>query len=458
MEKVLVIGAARSGVAVAQLLVAHGFRVVLTDTRAPEQIIKTFPMIESALSELSSDKIETVFGSQIDAACIDSIDRIVISPGVPLTIPIVEAAFKKGIPVQSEVELAFSLTDTPFVAITGTNGKTTTTTLTGEIFNCAGRKTYTVGNIGDPISNYVDEAESDDVFVTEISSFQLQTCYDFKPKAAAILNLSPDHLDRHKTLENYYQTKAKIFKNQTADDYLVLNAEDPDVCRISENAAAEKIWFSYSGEVSRGAFVENNNIIIRDDEDKFVCTVDELGIKGPHNVKNALAAVCLTYFMKVPVPIICEALTNFKGVEHRQERFATIKGVEYINDSKGTNTDAAITALKAMTRPVILIAGGYDKKENYDAFILEAKKCVKKMILIGATANDIERSAHALAFCDTLRADDFDQAVKMACDLAVTGDTVLLSPACASWDMFDNYEIRGKLFKELVDQYGRQKE
>lgn len=464
-EKVLVIGAARSGVAVTSTLLKHGYDVILTDSKPLKEILKAFPMIESALEALPEDRVEKLFGIQIDPSRVDEVGFVVISPGVPLTIPIVKAAYEKQIPLRSEVELAYLLTQTPFVAITGTNGKTTTTTLVGELYRHLGKKTYVVGNIGDPISNYVDEAQPNDVFVAEISSFQLQSCSQFHPVAGALLNLSPDHLDRHKDLEDYYQTKADLFKNFTSGDVMVLNADDPEVCRVTEKAKGRKIWFSSKKEVDRGIFVKDVAIVIRDQEDFLVCTIDELGIKGPHNVMNAMAAVGLVYFAQdndlltgeEKVQKIRETLVSFKGVAHRQERFAVINGVTYINDSKGTNTDAAITALKAMTTPVILIAGGYDKHENYTAFITEAKKCVKKMILIGATAGDIAKCADQVGFSDYVFSDDFEDAVKNAVRSAEKGDTVLLSPACASWGMFNNFEERGDLFKSLVLSIGEEK-
>ncbi|SDZ99677.1 UDP-N-acetylmuramoylalanine--D-glutamate ligase [Eubacterium aggregans] len=455
-EKVLVIGAARSGAAVTQALLARGYDVILTDTRDTAAIIKEFPQVEDALAAFPADRVEKMLGEQIDAKGISSINMIVVSPGVPLTIPIIKAAFEKDVPVISEVELAYRLSEAPFIAITGTNGKTTTTTLTGEIFKASGRGTYTVGNIGDPISNYVNDAHAEDVFITEISSFQLQTCLTFKPVGAAILNLSPDHLDRHKTLENYYEAKARVFMNQDGADFIVLNADDADVCRIGAMAKSRKIYFSAEKPVDTGVFLENGKVILRDGGDTLVCAVEDIGIKGPHNVMNALAATALAYFGGVSLPVIQRVLKTFSGVEHRQERFATIGGVEYINDSKGTNTNASITALEAMTKPTILLAGGYDKNEDYTEFIESVKKKVKALILLGATADAIEACARKNGFEAIYRVENYDEAVQKACGLAASGDVVLLSPACASWGMFDNYEDRGRLFKTLAVKYGSQ--
>lgn len=454
-EKILVIGAARSGVAVSKLLMDNGKAVVLTDNRPEDVVLAEFPQVRETLAELEEKGIETVFGRQIDTGVINEIDRVVTSPGVPLTIPIIAEAYRCGVPVIGEAELAYCMTKAPFVAITGTNGKTTTTTLTGEIFKNSGRKTYTVGNIGDPISNYVMEAAPEDVFVTEISAFQLETINKFRPAASAILNLSPDHMDRYGTMENYIAAKARIFENQRGEDFLVLNADDEQVCELGRQAQCRKYYFSLDKKVAQGAYAMDGGIFINDNESVIpICRIEEMGIKGPHNVQNALAATVLAYFMGVDVVSIAETLKSFGGVEHRQEFVANIGGVDYINDSKGTNTNAAIVALNAMTKPVILIAGGYDKKEDYNEFIEVVRKKVKRMVLVGATASQIEETAESQGYYNTVRVGDYDEAVKVASECAAPGDVVLLSPACASWDMFDNFEIRGQVFKDLVKRIG----
>lgn len=454
-EKILVIGAARSGVAVSKLLMDCGKAVILTDNRPEDVVLAEFPQVRETLAELEEKGIETVFGRQIDTKVINEIDRVVTSPGVPLTIPIIAEAYRCGVPVIGEAELAYCVTKAPFVAITGTNGKTTTTTLAGEIFKNSGRKTYTVGNIGDPISNYVMEAAPEDVFVTEISAFQLETINKFRPVASAILNLSPDHMDRYGTMENYIAAKARIFENQRGEDFLVLNADDEQVCELGRQAQCRKYYFSLDKKVAQGAYAMDGGIFINDNESVIpICRIEEMGIKGPHNVQNALAATVLAYFMGVDVVSIAETLKSFGGVEHRQEFVATIDGVDYINDSKGTNTNAAIVALNAMTKPVILIAGGYDKKEDYSEFIEVVRKKVKRMVLVGATASQIEETAESQGYYSTVRVGDYDEAVKVASECAAPGDVVLLSPACASWDMFDNFEIRGQVFKDLVKRIG----
>jgi UDP-N-acetylmuramoylalanine--D-glutamate ligase len=349
------------------------------------------------------------------------------------------------------VELAYRLTDTPFLAITGTNGKTTTTTLLGEIFKASGKKTYVVGNIGDPISNYVLSATKDDVFVTEISSFQLETIKAFRPAAAAILNITPDHLDRHLTMANYIAAKARVFENQRADDLLVLNADDDLVRQLGDQAKAKKVWFSYSSMDEIGVYCQNGIIYINDENGSHqVMKEKELGIIGPHNTMNAMAALAIAYFKGVDLATVVAVLKAFKGVSHRLEYVGQYAGVTYINDSKGTNTSATITAINAFDGPIILLAGGYDKKEDYQELMMLIKKRVKKLIVLGATADHLIQAADAVGFKQYQKVSDYHEAVAVAKACSESGDTVLLSPACASWDMFENFEIRGETFKQLV--------
>ncbi|MBC3886944.1 UDP-N-acetylmuramoyl-L-alanine--D-glutamate ligase [Acetobacterium paludosum] len=444
----LVIGAARSGVAVTELLLDQEESVVLTDTRTSGIILKEFPQI---LDYEKRPFFESIFGMQPSLDILNIIDEVVVSPGVPLIIPIIKAAYEQGIPVIGEVEAAYRLTKTPFIAITGTNGKTTTTTLLGEIFKASGRGTYVVGNIGDPITKYIESSKEADVFVTEISSFQLETIQTFHPKAAAILNLTPDHLDRHLTMENYVKAKGRIFENQTEEDLLVLNADDDLVCRLGEQAISKKAYFSYLKPLDYGAWCQDGKLYVNNGEEiVFVCREDELGIIGPHNTMNALAALTLAYFSGVTIDVIVNVLKSFEGVEHRLEWVGCFSGVTYINDSKGTNTNATITALNAVETPIILLAGGYDKKEDYSDLMELVAKRVKRLIVLGVTANDLIKAAHQKGFTNIIKVENYEEAVAVAKAEAVVGDTVLLSPACASWDMFDNYEIRGKIFKELV--------
>ncbi|WP_414150514.1 UDP-N-acetylmuramoyl-L-alanine--D-glutamate ligase [Acetobacterium carbinolicum] len=450
IKRTLVVGAARSGVAVTELLLSHGEAVLLTDTRSSGIVLKEFPQI---LDFEKNPEFESIFGVQPSLEILTVIDEVVISPGVPLSIPIIQAAYAQGIPVTGEVEAAYRLTQTPFIAITGTNGKTTTTTLLGEIFKASGRGTYVVGNIGDPITNYVDSATADEVFITEISSFQLETIHTFRPQAAAILNLTPDHLDRHLSMENYVHAKGRIFENQRAEDLLVLNGDDPLVGELGEKAISRKALFSYKKTVDYGAWCLAGEIYINNGQESIlVCREDELGIIGPHNTMNALAALTLAYFSGVELEVIVRVLKTFAGVEHRLELVGCFDGVTYINDSKGTNTNATITAVNAVTEPIILLAGGYDKKEDYSELMALVAKRVKQLIVLGVTADDLIKAATAKGFTTITKVDTYEEAVAHAKAVAVSGDTVLLSPACASWDMFDNYEIRGRVFKRLVTE------
>ncbi|WKY47267.1 UDP-N-acetylmuramoyl-L-alanine--D-glutamate ligase [Eubacteriaceae bacterium ES3] len=447
-KKILIIGAARSGVAVAKLLLERNEAVILGDTRTEAAVVEAFPQINTFRE---NPLFESIFGGQPDIKVLESVKEIIISPGVPLTIPVIKEARAKNIVVTGEVELAHRLTETPFLAITGTNGKTTTTTLLGEIFKATDKKTFVVGNIGDPISNYILAAAKGDVFVTEISSFQLETINDFRPAAAAILNITPDHLDRHLTMENYIKAKGRIFENQTSDNLLVLNADDELVKKLGEQAVSKKIWFSYKKMQEPGVFCEQGLIYINDETGtREVMKEKELGIIGPHNTMNAMAALAMAYFQGVDLDIIVAVLKRFKGVSHRLEFVAEYDGVTYINDSKGTNTSATITAINAFDGPIILLAGGYDKKEDYSELMELIKKRVKKLLVLGATADDLIHSADNAEYEQVQKVADYSEAVATAKALSEPGDTVLLSPACASWDMFENFEIRGETFKQLV--------
>ncbi|MGE4508436.1 MAG: UDP-N-acetylmuramoyl-L-alanine--D-glutamate ligase [Eubacteriaceae bacterium] len=447
-NKYLIIGAARSGVAVAKLLLERGETVILSDSREESTILKAFPQIKKFADHPG---FESIFGGQPQLSVLETVKEIIISPGVPLTIPIIEAARAQNIVVTGEVELAYRLTDTPFLAITGTNGKTTTTTLLGEIFKASGKETYVVGNIGDPISNYVQSATKDDVFVTEISSFQLETIKDFRPAAAAILNITPDHLDRHLTMANYIAAKARVFENQRAADLLVLNADDDLVRQLGDQAKAKKVWFSYGKLDEIGVYCQDGIIYINDENGtQQVMKEKDLGIIGPHNTMNAMAALSIAYFKGVDLATVVAVLKAFKGVSHRLEYVGQYEGVTYINDSKGTNTSATITAINAFEGPIILLAGGYDKKEDYQELMMLIKKRVKKMIVLGATADHLIQVADAVAFKQYQKVNDYHEAVAEAKACSESGDTVLLSPACASWDMFENFEIRGDTFKQLV--------
>ncbi len=448
--KTLIIGAARSGLAVTKLLLDQNEELILTDPRSEEELFKTLPQLKEYQE---NPFFQSIFGQQPDLKILDQVKECIVSPGVPLTISILKEAYARKIPVTGEVELAYRLTKTPFLAITGTNGKTTTTSLLGQIFKASGRKTFVVGNIGDPISNYVKEARKEDVFVTEISSFQLETIVEFAPRTAVILNLTPDHLDRHITMENYIRAKGRIFENQTSDDYLIINADDQLVCQLAKKARSKVVMFSYSKAVDFGAYCLDGTIFIADHQVSLeVCREEDLGIIGSHNTQNAMAAILVAYLNGVAIETIVNVLKTFKGVAHRLEFVGTYQGIDYINDSKGTNTDATITALSAMKKPVILLAGGYDKKEDYKKLMALVKEKVKTLIVLGDTADHLLKAAHQEDFLNVIKVEDYQTAVAAAKKEAKAGDVVLLSPACASWDMFESYEIRGDLFKNLVKE------
>lgn len=447
-KKVLVIGLAVSGIPTVRVLNKLGAKVRVNDRKRAEEL-------QEAISQLEDIPVEYILGGH-PAELAEWPDFAVISPGVPMDIPLVQQIRDRGKEVISEVELAYRLTRTPVVAITGTNGKTTTTALTGEIFGKWKDRTYVVGNIGTPMISVVLEAKPEDVLVAEISSFQLEGIKYFRPKAAAILNITPDHLNRHKTFENYVNAKARIFENQTGEDCIILNGDDRNTSELVRKCASRVIFFSRMKVLDTGAFVEDDYIIIKNgNEKKRVCPARSLKIPGEHNLENALAAAALAWSMGVPVHIIREGLISFEGVEHRLEYVATINGVRYVNDSKGTNPDASIKAIKAIESPIILIAGGMDKGSSFDEFVDSFGGKVKGVVLLGETAEKIKQTCQNRGFNNIYIVKDMEEAVNVAAEIAGEGDCVLLSPACASWDMYKNFEERGRIFKEAVLSLGR---
>ncbi len=448
MKKVLIIGAARSGLSAARLLNRKGYKVLLTDTKSKESLDA---YERKALKKLEEAGVVTCFGQQITYEAVAPLTWVLKSPGVPLTIPVVADCIERGVPVLSDIELLTAMTDAEVVAVTGTNGKTTTVLLTGEIFKNSGKKTYVVGNVGTPISNYIEDAHPEDVFVCETSSYQLECIDQFKPHMCVLLNLSPDHLERHGTMANYVAAKARIFENQTAEDFAVLNADDPRVMGLQPKVKSRVLYISQQQAVSDGAYLKNDTLYIADKggATPLVC-LEKMKIRGPHNVENALAAICMTYFTGVDKQTIADTLKIFKGAPHRQETVATVNGVTYINDSKATNTQAAIVALNAMHQPVVLIAGGYDKGEDYTDFVTALKSRAKGLILLGETAAAIKKAALKQGYTSIYSVKSLEEAVTLGARLAQPDDVVLLSPACASWGMFRDFEQRGDLFKKLV--------
>jgi UDP-N-acetylmuramoylalanine--D-glutamate ligase len=442
-KKVLVIGAAVTGIPTVAQLCKMGAAVTLNDKKSTEEII-------TMLKETGIDHIR-IIGGEHPVELAEECDLVIVSPGVPLEIPLIKRARELGKEVIGEIELAYRLTSTPIAAITGTNGKTTTTALLGDIMKESGRRTFVTGNIGHAMISEVEGSKTEDIFVLEASSFQLESTVDFRPKVSAILNITPDHLDRHKTFRNYIDAKCKVFRNQKPGDFAILNKDDEETYKTADRVLCKTLFFSRKEILEEGAFLEGNMLVIKlGDKKEEVIRKEEIYIPGPHNIENALAASMMAYCLGVKVEVISKVLREFKGVEHRIEYVDEINGVSYYNDSKGTNTDASKVAILAMERPIVLIAGGYDKGSEYDDFISAFNGRVKELVLIGATADKIEETARKHGFNNIHRAPDFESAVAQCSRLAKPGDCVLLSPACASWGMFKNFEERGRIFKSLV--------
>jgi UDP-N-acetylmuramoylalanine--D-glutamate ligase len=445
-KRVLVVGLGKSGVASALFLKKRGARVTVSDSKPQEQLGEEIPiLLDQGIIVETGGHDERTFHGQ---------DLIVVSPGVPVDSPALVQARSLGEPVIGEVELAAQFLPNKIVAITGSNGKTTTTTLTGEIIAAGGYSTHVGGNIGTPAVSLVDAAQPESIIVLEVSSFQLETIQTFRPKVAVVLNVTPDHLDRHRTFETYVDAKARIFENQQADDFAVLNADDPVCVGLAGRTRAQVFWFSRKKEVQQGAFVRDGRILFRDSAgQREIMLVSEIPLKGAHNLENVVAAVCTGAPMKCAPERIRDAVHNFKAVEHRLEYVATIRGVEYYNDSKATNVDATIKALESFPANIHLILGGKDKGSDYTVLNDLLRERVKRVYTIGAAADKIESQIKDAA--EIVHAESLDNAVKQASTNAQPGDIVLLAPACASFDQFRNYEHRGKVFKELMRQLGK---
>ena len=447
-KRVLVVGLGKSGVASARFLTARGAKVGVSDAKSQEQLREEIPaLLDQGIIVETGQHGERTFRDQ---------DLIVVSPGVPFDVPQLVHARELGIPVIGEVELAARFLKGHIVAITGSNGKTTTTALAGEIISAAGRKTLVGGNIGTPAISFADRSTDDSWIVLEISSFQLETIETFHPHIAVVLNITPDHLDRHRTFENYAAAKARIFENQTAGDFAVFNADNEPCVALASQTKAQVRWFSRLKEVRNGAFIRGDRIVWRDAKaEREIMPVSEIGLKGAHNVENVLAAVTVGMLAEIEPAQIRRAVAEFKAVEHRLEYVATIGGVEYYNDSKATNVDATIKALESFPGGIHLILGGKDKGSDYSVLNDLLRERVKRVYTIGAAAAKIESQAHG---AEIVSAGTLDAAVRRASEAAVPGEIVLLAPACASFDQFDSYEHRGRIFKELVRQLATRKQ
>ena len=446
-KKVLVVGMARSGVAAAQLLVKHGALVTVNDSKTREEL-------GDVLSPLENLPVRWALGCPAMDVLAGQ-DVLVISPGIPDSVPFVKKAKADGIYVIGEVELAYQLTPGQMVAVTGTNGKTTTVSLLGEIFANAGKTTHVVGNIGYPYSLAGLSSKQDDMIVCEISSFQMETADIFHPKVAALLNITEDHLNRHGDMATYTAMKMRIFRRQTEEDYAVFNDDDPALRPLIPQVKSHVLLFSRKHEVPEGAFARDGKVVLRlNGQEKIVCAADEIYIPGPHNLENALAAVCVAGAMGVFTEVLRHTLQTFKGVEHRIEFVRELEGIRYINDSKGTNVDSTIKAVQTMTRPTAIILGGYDKHCDFTPMVKEmlASPMIREAVLIGVTADQIHATLLKEGFDANRihRAATLEDAVQQCRALAEDGWNVLLSPACASFDMFSDYEARGRIFKEIV--------
>ena len=443
-RKVLVVGLGKSGIAAVQAMVRLEAEVYVQDSKKEENV-------DANLRYYLEEKgVKTYFN--IMPPDMSVFDMLILSPGVSPELPFIKEAEEKGAEIIGELEIAYRAGSGNYVAITGTNGKTTTTTLTGEIFKKAGRKTYVVGNIGTAVISASLDSDEDGWMVTETSSFQLETTKYFKPVVSAILNITPDHLNRHHTMEAYKDAKAKIFENQTSENHLVINYDDKECFKMSKECRAEVVPFSRKEVLSAGVFVEDDAITVKEKSGKTVKIIDVKDLKmiGMHNLENALAATGVCYYAGIEPEVIASVLRTFTGVEHRIEFSGEIDNVKYYNDSKGTNTDATITALRALEKDIILIAGGDAKGQNFDELLEEFSGRVKHMILLGRDAYMIQESADKAGFRDYIFCKDMDECVRTAAHIAEAGDKVLLSPACASWDMYDNFEQRGEHFKNCV--------
>ena len=441
-RRVLVVGLGKSGIASALFLADRGARVEVSDTKSEEELHHEIPqLLDRGIGVEAGYHGERTFTEQ---------QLIVISPGVPFDVPQLVQARQAGIPVIGELELAARYLKGQIIAITGSNGKTTTTALTGEIIAAGGKKTLVGGNIGTPAISFVDEATDDTWIVLEVSSFQLETIQTFRPKIAMVLNVTPDHLDRHHTFEIYASAKARVFENQTATDYTLLNADDATCAAMAAQTRAAVCWISRQHPVERGAFLRGDNIVwIDGGHEQPIMPISEIGLKGAHNLENVLAGVCAGMLAGVAPPDIRRAVANFKAVEHRLEYVATVRGVAYYNDSKATNVDATIKALESFPGRIHLILGGKDKGSDYSVLNQLLTERVKRVYTIGAAAAKIESQIKG---APVVSSGTIDNAVRKAAETATDGDIVLLAPACASFDQFMSYEHRGRVFKDLVKQ------
>lgn len=442
-KKVLVIGMARSGISAAKVLSQKGAHVVMNDLKKEKDV-------QELIADLEPYVETFILGDHIRD--FSDIDMVIVSPGVPLNIEPINLAKSKDIPVMGTLELGYQLTQGEFIGITGTNGKTTTTALLGEMFHNASLSHHVVGNIGLPVISKAFDSDPNTTLITEVSSFQLETIDLFKPKIASILNITPDHLNRHKTMKDYIEAKKKIYMNQDEKNYLVLNLDNEITASINiDDYPGQVIYFSRKKSLEQGVFLDNHMITIADNGEKIqVCKSDEIFILGNHNIENALAATAMAFYAGIPVQIIAKTLKNFKGVEHRIEFVKKINTISFYNDSKGTNPEASIKAIEAMNKPTILIAGGMDKGSDFTELVDAFGSKVKKVILFGETREKIANTIKENSDTEYYIVSTLKEATHKAYAMASENNAILLSPACASWDMYESYEHRGREFKDII--------
>ena len=446
---VLVVGLGVSGIACIKGLSRTGAKIYAFDESSEENL-------KDRLKEVEGIEVEYFFGNEeIEKINIKALDYAIKSPGIKYEVPIIEKLLKNNIEVISDIEAAYRVTNASIVSISGTNGKTTTTTLIGEMVRESGKPHKVTGNIGFGIYYDALNAKKEDILVAEVSSFQLAGTIKYKPHISVLTNITPDHLDYHHTVENYTETKFKNVITQDGNDYAILNYEDSIIRNYSDNIKAKKIFFSSERILEDGIFAENGQMFYRTGNNKvFIMNTKEIFIPGKHNLENAMAACGAAIALEIDAEVIAKVLREFKGVEHRLEFTGEYNKVKFYNDSKGTNPDASIKAVQGIDKPIILIAGGYDKQSDYDELIKAFNNKVKALILLGQTAGEIQRCALKYGFENIYRVETMDEAVKKSFELAEEGDNVVLSPACASWGMYPNYEVRGRDFKERVSYYG----
>ena len=443
-KKVLVFGSGKSGIGAADLLGKVGAKPIIYDGNKDVDT-------EAVVHKTQGGYPLEVYAGELPGEVQDSLDLVVLSPGVPTDIPLVKSFYAQGLPVWGEVELAYRTGKGEVLAITGTNGKTTTTALLGKIMGDARPSVFVVGNIGTPYTSKALEMTDETVTVAEISSFQLETIEAFAPKVSAILNITEDHLNRHHTMEEYIRVKELITKNQGPEDVCVLNYEDEVLRKFGENIVPKTVYFSSVRKLEQGIYLDGDTIVLKTEKEEIpVVKTGDLKLLGQHNFENVMAAVAMAYYAGVEMESIRKSICAFTAVEHRIEYVTEKNGVVYYNDSKGTNPDAAIKGIQAMNRPTLLIGGGYDKESSYDEWIQAFDGKVRYLVLIGQTKEKIRDAAYALGFQDVILCEDLKEAVQVCASKANSGDAVLLSPACASWGQFDNYEQRGDMFKEYV--------